>query len=116
MIFLLTIIIGSILGFLFDITRIIRKVIKHKNWVVYIEDILLWISTLIIVLYFIFNFSEGSIRFFYFWGFTIGATIYFALFSKYIVNFTVFIINKVKNFLFLIFSKLPNITNIIRRN
>lgn len=99
MIFLLTIILGAILGFLFDITRILRRVIKHKNWVVYIEDILLWIITLTIVLYFIFNFSEGSIRFFYFWGFTIGATIYFGIFSSYIINFSVFIINKFKNFL-----------------
>ncbi|MCL1924976.1 MAG: spore cortex biosynthesis protein YabQ [Defluviitaleaceae bacterium] len=99
MIFLFTIAIGAIIGFLFDITRILRRVFKHKNWVVYLEDSLLWIVTLLIVLYFVFNFADGRIRFFYFWGFTIGGSIYFACFSRFVILFSTRIANIIKSIL-----------------
>ncbi|MCL2610308.1 MAG: spore cortex biosynthesis protein YabQ [Defluviitaleaceae bacterium] len=112
MIFLLTIAIGAIIGFLFDITRILRRVIKHKNWVVYLEDSILWLITLVIVLYFVFNFAEGTIRFFYFWGFTIGGSVYFACISRFIISFFVKIAEIIKKLL----KKLRFYVKIKRKN
>ena len=84
--FCIFIIDGLIIGLLFDFFRILRKSFKTKDIITYIEDILFWILTGIILLYSIFTFNNGEIRFYMFLGAIIGCFIYMLLFSRYIVN------------------------------
>ena len=88
---------GFIIGLLFDFFRILRKCFKTTNLVTYIEDILFWILTGFLVLYTIFIFNNGEIRFFMFIGIIIGIALYILLLSKYIIEINVFIINIFKN-------------------
>ncbi|MBR3255854.1 MAG: spore cortex biosynthesis protein YabQ [Clostridia bacterium] len=88
---------GFIIGLLFDFFRILRKCFKTANLVTYIEDILFWILTGFLVLYTIFIFNNGEIRFFMFIGIIIGIALYILLLSKYIITINVFIINIFKN-------------------
>lgn len=56
--FIIFIINGIIIGFLFDCFRIIRKSFKTSDIITYIEDILFWIIAGITTLYFIFIYNN----------------------------------------------------------
>ncbi len=95
--FLIFIVNGLIIGFLFDFFRILRKSFKTKDFVTYIEDIVFWILTGFIVLYSIFVFNNGEIRFFIFLGIALGVLLYMTIFSNSIIKVSVFVIQFIKN-------------------
>lgn len=88
---------GIIIGLLFDIFRIIRKTIPTNDFMTYLEDILFWILTGIILLYSIFIFNNGEIRFFMFLATILGTIIYMFFISRYVIKINVAIINFIKN-------------------
>ena len=77
---------GVVIGILFDFFRILRRSIKTSNLVTYIQDILFWILTGIIVLYSIWYFNNGELRIFVFLGLIIGILIYMTTLSSIIVK------------------------------
>jgi len=77
---------GVIIGFLFDFFRILRKAIKTPNIITYIEDILFWILTGLIILFNIWYFNDGEIRIYMFLGIIIGLLIYMSTLSKPIIH------------------------------
>ena len=80
--FLIFTINGIVIGILFDIFRILRKSFKTSDIVTYMQDILFWILTGFILLYSIFTFSNGEVRFYMFLGVFLGCLIYMILFMK----------------------------------
>lgn len=94
--FLIFVINGVIIGLLFDIFRILRKSFKTSDIVTIIQDILFWIISGIIVLYSIFIFNNGEIRFFMFIGIFLGVLLYMISLSKYIIKISVEIIKVIK--------------------
>ena len=84
---------GVIIGLIFDFFRILRKSFKTTNLVTYIQDILFWIFTGISIIFFMYNFSDGSIRLFIFIGLILGFLLYILTISKYIIKIFVFIIH-----------------------
>ena len=106
--FLIFVINGILIGLLFDMFRISRKVIKTSNFITYIEDILFWILTGIIILYSIFVFNNGQLRFYMFLGIILGAICYLLFISSYVIRINVKIIN-------IIFMPIKFIINLFRR-
>lgn len=104
--FLIFIASGVLIGLLFDLFRILRKTFKTSDIITYIEDLLFWVLTGIIILYFIFVFNNGEIRLFMFLAIVIGTIIYMLLFSSYVIKVSVIIINFSKKTLAKIFSLL----------
>lgn len=111
--FLIFVINGIIIGLVFDFFRILRISFKTKDFVTYIEDIIFWIITGIILLYSIFIFNNGQIRLFMFIGVGIGIISYILLVSKYVIKINVFIVNIIKkiiliplNFIYKIIKKI----------
>ena len=94
--FLIFVINGVIIGLLFDIFRILRKSFKTSDIVTIIQDILFWIISGIIVLYSIFIFNNGEIRFFMFIGIFLGVLLYMISLSKQIIKISVEIIKVIK--------------------
>jgi len=94
--FLIFVINGLIIGLLFDVFRILRKSFKTSDLITILQDILFWILTGIIILYSIFVFNNGEIRFFMFIGIFLGAGLYMLLLSKYVIKFSVTIISILK--------------------
>lgn len=95
--FLIFIVNGLIIGFLFDFFRILRKSFKTRDFITYLEDIAFWILTGFIVLYSIFVFNNGEIRFFIFLGIALGVVLYMTIFSNSIIKVSVFVISFIKN-------------------
>ncbi len=93
-IFMIFIIIGMLIGILFDFFRILRKSIKTKDFITYIEDVLFCVLTGVILLYSIFTFNSGEIRIYIFIGLLFGCLIYMLSISKYFVKINVFLLNK----------------------
>lgn len=94
--FVMFVINGFLIGVLFDVFRILRMSFKTKDFITYIEDITFWILAGILTLYFIFYYNNGEIRFYIFFGIIFGIVIYILTISKYIIKFSVTIINFVK--------------------
>ena len=77
---------GVIIGVLFDFFRILRRTIKTSNIATYIEDILFWILTGLLILYNIWYFNNGEIRIYMFLGIIIGALIYTSTLSNILIK------------------------------
>lgn len=98
-VFLIFIVVGIIIGILFDIFRILRRSFKTGDFITYIEDFLFWILSGFILLFSIFTFNNGELRSFIFIGIILGAIFYLLLFSKYFINIFVKIITTIKKIL-----------------
>ena len=93
---------GIFIGVLFDFFRILRKSFKTVNWLTSIEDILFWILTGLSIIYCMYNFSDGSLRFFMFLGLGLGLLLYMLTLSNFIVKTVVKFIFIIKKFLSII--------------
>jgi len=77
---------GVAIGVLFDFFRILRRTIKTSNFITYIEDVLFWILTGLLVLYNIWYFNNGEIRIFMFLGIILGVLIYISTLSSILIK------------------------------
>ena len=87
---------GMIIGIIFDIFRILRKSFKTNDFVTYIEDILFWIITGIFLIFILFKFSFGQIRFYTIFALIIGFVLYLFTISKLFIKVSVIIILFIK--------------------
>lgn len=94
--FLIFTILGILIGIIFDIFRILRKTFKTADIITYIQDVIFWIITGGLILFSIFIFNNGELRFYLFIGIFIGLVVYMLSLSKYFIKINVFIINLIK--------------------
>ena len=85
-IFLCTVIGGMVVGFVYDIFRVSRKIIKTKNIIVYFEDIIFWLLVSLLTFIVLFISNAGQIRGYAFIGLILGVIIYAFLISYYVVR------------------------------
>lgn len=83
--FFIYVIVGILLGFIFDIFRALRKSIKNSTVATNIEDILFVIISFIIITTVVQIISKGELRFYILLGIILGILIYFLSVSKYII-------------------------------
>jgi len=93
MLFLSTILAGVGMAVIYDMFRIFRKMVKHSNTLVYLEDAAYWIIVSILMFYFMLSQNYGEIRIFTIIGAAIGAVLYIATLSPFIIKFSVIIID-----------------------
>lgn len=84
---------GICIGILFDLFRISRKTFKTPNILIYIEDILFWVLTGLIILFTIFTRTNGEIRFYMIVIMIFSCFIYFFYISKHFININTKIIS-----------------------
>jgi len=87
---------GLLIGLLFDTFRILRKSFKTPNFITYIEDVLFWILSGLIILYSIFKFENGVLRMYIFLGIIFGYLIYLLIFSKIYIKINLCLILSIK--------------------
>jgi len=98
-VFLSSVIGGLIVGFLFDVFRIFRKVIKTANIITYLQDLLFWILVSLIIFTLVFITNHGELRWYEFVGVILGVIFYSMLFSAYVMRVSVTVINFIKRIL-----------------
>ena len=84
-IFLLSCLAGMFSGFIFDIFRIKRKLVKTSDIVVYIEDIVYWLIISVVLFALMYYSNESEVRSYILLGIFIGVIIYIFIFSKYVL-------------------------------
>lgn len=115
-IFMVFTIVGMIIGILFDIFRILRKTIKTNDIMTYVEDVLFWIITGIIIIYSMYVFCNGELRFFMIIGIIMGSIMYLITLSKYVIKISVLLIETIKKIVIIPIIKIIKfIKNIIFR-
>lgn len=84
--FFIYVIVGILLGFIFDIFRALRKSIKNSTVATNIEDILFVIISFVIIAMVVQIVNKGELRFYILLGIILGILIYFLSVSKYIIT------------------------------
>ncbi len=69
-------ILGIVLGFVYDIFRILRMIVNSKNISIFIQDVLYFIISGIVTFWFVLNFNSGDSRFYILVGEAIGWILY----------------------------------------
>lgn len=87
---------GVGMGILFDSYRVVSHEFKFPRWTLSMLDLTYWIASAIVVFRILFVSNSGEVRAYVFVGLAIGFLIYYWLFSKLTVNFTLWLIKAVK--------------------
>lgn len=90
---------------LYDLLRIFRRVVKHGNALVSMEDLLYWIVVAISVFYMMHKENNGTMRWFAILGAAVGMLLYKKLLSRLLVDTAA----KALCFVFKILGKAANV-------
>lgn len=96
LLFLTSVQIGILMGVLFDLIRIFRKIIRHPNFFVQIEDMLYWIVCGFIGFYMLYICNYADVRPYIFIGIILGGILYFATFSIVFMKIATLVIFYIK--------------------
>ena len=80
--FAVCLLLGIGLAFIYDIIRVFRRLFKHKDWLVDLEDLLYWIFTGWGVFETLFLFNRGALRGYAFLGLFLGVLLYTLTLSR----------------------------------
>lgn len=98
-VFLATLYGGILIGFIYDLYRIFRRIFKPNKIATIIEDFVFWIVISIAAVAVLLFSNEGQIRFYMFLGFMIGAFLYNRVLSKFVINIMIFLLRIIKKML-----------------
>lgn len=107
---------GLGIGLLFDCFRIQRKVLRTCDIITYIQDILFWIFSGILIIFVIMKYTNGEIRIYMILGMLIGIILYFLIFSKYIMKIFVTILGFLLNIIRKLLLPIKKINKIIKKS
>ena len=96
MLFIQFLLCGGTLGILFDLFRIIRKIIKHGVIITAFEDFIYCILSILIFILSAIKFNYGTVRWFMLFACVLGAIIYFKTISKLLLKISYIIIDTAK--------------------
>lgn len=111
--FIIFILNGILIGIIFDIFRILRRSFKTSNLVTYIEDMIFWTTSALLVMYSLFVFNNGELRGYIFIGLFLGIALYMLFFSRTIIKISVKIILFIKKIFGIVLYPLKVIFKII---
>ena len=86
---------GALLLVVYDLLRIIRRLIPHKIWLGGAEDLVFWIGSAAVVFAMLYRENSGYIRGFVIGGVVVGMLFYNAVFSSWVVKSGVFLLQKI---------------------
>ena len=86
---------GVILIFVYDLLRIIRRLIPHGTVWIAVEDFLFWAGSALTIFAMLYRENDGYLRGFSIGGVALGMLLYSLLLSRFVVKGSVFILEKV---------------------
>lgn len=92
LLFLTTVAAGFVIGFVYDIFRIVRKTVPHSHLMVQAEDLLYWVAVSLMMFYFMLHRNYGEIRIFSIAGAALGMILYFYSVSVIVMKVSVAVI------------------------
>lgn len=86
---------GVILIFVYDLLRIMRRLIPHGTVWIAVEDFLFWAGSALTIFAMLYRENDGYLRGFSIGGVILGMFLYSLLLSRFVVRGSVFILEKV---------------------
>ena len=83
---------GVIIGLIFDVFRIVRRLVRTSIFATIIEDIIYWIIAAVVFFLFVLGVNSVELRLYQFIGAFLGMALYFLTVSKQIINVSVCIV------------------------
>jgi len=134
--FAISILWGALVLLAYDQLRVLRRIIRHNNFLVTVQDLIFWVLASVFIFAMIYTKNSGTIRGFSIMGMVIGMLIYHYVFSDLIVTIISrgilfilypfsyilkcikkgfrFIIKLIKKYMFGIFMRLKNLVKSIK--
>lgn len=88
---------GLVIMAVYDILRLFRRIVRHRNIFVSIEDFVFWVAAGFVVFSLIYSENDGSLRWFIVAGVLAGGLIYEKSFGRFLVKYTSKYVNKILN-------------------
>ena len=107
---------GIVIGVLFDVFRISRKIFKTPDFLIYIEDVLFWILSGFMLLFTICTFTDGQIRLYMILMLILGAIIYFLTLSNMFIKINTNIVEFIKKVINLLLYPFKKTANFIKKS
>ena len=86
---------GMLLLAVYDMLRILRRIIPHKMWLVGMEDLIFWVGSAAVLFAMLYRENSGYIRGFVIGGVLAGMFFYNMVLSAWIVKGSVFLLQKI---------------------
>lgn len=90
---------GALCGFLYDLFRILRRVHRTGGVMTVLQDSVYWLVNIFLVFGLILYANDGSLRWYVFFALLAGVVLYELLLSKWVISFSVVILNFFKKVL-----------------
>ncbi len=87
---------GILIGFIFDLYKVVRGIFHPKKFATNLQDIIFWTIITLVAFYILIFSNHGDLRFYNFLGFMLGVGLYQYLLSKPIVKTLLLIIRVLK--------------------
>lgn len=107
-----SVLLGIFVAAVYDIIRILRRVVRHNRFFISLEDIIYWIFCAFEVFYLLYKESSGVLRWFSILGIAFGMFLYLISISRFVVSLLsgaikkcLHFIGKLLSILFLPFKK-----------
>lgn len=97
---------GAFLAFVYDIIRLLRRLIRHGRFAVDLEDILYWTACFGLSFTLLYYGNNGVIRFAAVFGAAVGMLVYTVTAGRFFVRVSFFIIDKTVGSLFRLLRKM----------
>lgn len=122
--FMISVLSGAIILLVYDILRIIRRLIKHDSFFIALEDLFFWVGASLFIFAMIYKENDGIIRGFCVMGMGIGMVLYHFTLSDLLVRMItkliqmllspfVFVIHKVTKFIKFLWNVGKKIKNFV---
>ena len=99
--FFRSILTGVFILFIYDVLRIFRRIIKHGNIAIALQDLLYWVGTGFVIFIMMYRENNGAIRGYAIIGIGLGMIIYSSSLSRPMVEY----VSKMINFLLKVIRK-----------
>lgn len=106
--FLYSCLLGGVICVIFDFFRVIRICIKCHSVFVFIQDIIFFIITTVLISAFTVLLGDGNFRAFILFGVIIGFVLYFFTISLFLMNLLKRIVNAIKRLLKKLLNKIKS--------
>lgn len=86
---------GILLLLVYDLLRILRRIVPHKMWLIGTEDLIFWVGSAVMLFAMLYRENSGYIRGFVIGGVLVGMFFYNLIFSAWVVKGSVFLLEKI---------------------
>lgn len=97
---------GTAMAVIYDVFRILRRIIPHNFVAVSAEDLIFWLCLSIHAFYFILLVNDGEFRLYFILGILLGVFVYRETLSRLIMFITEFIVGKIRKIVRFILKKI----------